>query len=182
MWQRLVGSAVEHAARCLWQANPDKYPQPEQTGDREICDREGLVDFKSLFLSSDAEDEEATNLGEMLGEIQKWRGENGFKAAELAEILNQSAKHEDEDGAELSLDPSQPSSKPKSRRYPELADIAREFLFPKLPQGARLSFAAVGKRLKAHVSRPVVFGNQTLVLHTALNPHTKVMLFHVAKL
>jgi hypothetical protein len=65
MWYRVVGSAVEHAAK--------------QTGH--------AVDFRKLFQARDEEDEEATSLAEMLGAAEKtWTSE--FQATNMADACN----------------------------------------------------------------------------------------------
>jgi hypothetical protein len=49
LWYRHVGAAVEHAARCAAWINPDADHVPDQ-----------VLDFGSLFLDQEAEDEDAT--------------------------------------------------------------------------------------------------------------------------
>jgi hypothetical protein len=67
MWWRLVGSAVEHAARL---ANPDRE-----------------VDFQKLFLAREHEDEDSTSLADALEiMLQKWSGQ--FDAADVAKFIN----------------------------------------------------------------------------------------------
>jgi hypothetical protein len=67
MWWRLVGSAIEHAAKL---ANPDK-----------------PVRFKDLFLEQEAEDEESGDLTQVLSVLAK-QFPTTFKAAEVAELVN----------------------------------------------------------------------------------------------
>ena len=55
MWWRIIGSAVEHAAQCAAAINPDIDHMPEQ-----------VLDFGTLFLDQEADDEDATSLAEML--------------------------------------------------------------------------------------------------------------------
>ena len=67
MWWRLVGSAVEHAARL---ADPDHE-----------------VDFQKLFLAREDEDEETTSLAEALS-ILSARWPMTFDAADVALFVN----------------------------------------------------------------------------------------------
>ena len=67
MWWRLVGSAVEHAAKL---ANPDRE-----------------VDFQKLFLARDDEDEDSTSLAEALA-IMAAQWPMMFSAAEVARLVN----------------------------------------------------------------------------------------------
>ena len=76
MWWRLVGSAIEHAAKQS-------------------------VDFGELFRNQDATDEDDTSLAEVLAAIEKWaakvesaKRKEGFKtflAAELAPRISESS-------------------------------------------------------------------------------------------
>jgi hypothetical protein len=84
MWYRLVGSAVEHAAKL---ANPDRE-----------------VDFQKLFLAREDEDDESTSLAEALEiMLQKWSGQ--FDAADVAKFINVQAQT-DQYGVPRSPDPS----------------------------------------------------------------------------
>jgi hypothetical protein len=69
MWWRLVGSAVEHAARL--------------TG-------HGL-DFQKLFLSQEADEEDTVDLAEALAIMERiWRASQaGFSAADVAKLVNE---------------------------------------------------------------------------------------------
>jgi hypothetical protein len=188
MWQRLVGSAVEHAVECLSEFDPSKYPLAEKDG--QTGERPKRVEFKTLFSNSDADDEDATSLGELLDEIRKWRSSvrefsasreesdtaHIFNAAALTEIINDATKHENREfarGDNSGIDISKP-------RFSALADIARDFLFPSfITQGKRISPNVLGKRLKSHVGRPVDHGGQLLVLRTGMNAKTKCLEFWV---
>jgi hypothetical protein len=76
-WYRLVGSAVEYAAKL---ANPDYE-----------------VDFQKLFLTSDDEDEDSTSLADALAIMAKqWPVTSD--AAEVARLVNDQAN---QDGAAL---------------------------------------------------------------------------------
>ena len=101
MWWRLVGSAVEHAAMLF---------EPESP-----------VDFQSLFLAQDDEDEDSTSLAEALEiMLMKWMG--AFDAADVAKAINgqpQDRSSPDQYGAPSTPDPNSAS--------------LREFLFPAAP-------------------------------------------------
>jgi hypothetical protein len=70
MWWRLIGSAVEHAA---------KLSNPEQP-----------IDFQKLFLTQEDDEEEAAALGDALKIMAKLWGKQqaGFKAADVTETVN----------------------------------------------------------------------------------------------
>jgi hypothetical protein len=144
MWWRVVGSAVEHASRCL---------APDQA-----------LDFGSLFLDQEAEDEDATSLAEMLHALDLAMADRDaalgcrkrpFKASDVAEMINRNEL----DGNAL---------------------VVRGFLFPNLASGVAAAARAVGKRLKAHIGEPVNYCGQTLTLKGAVDTHDNVLKFHVA--
>jgi hypothetical protein len=87
MWWRLVGSAVEHAA--------------------ELFEPDCPVDFQSLFLAQDDEDEDSTSLAEALEiMLSKWVG--AFDAADVAKAINgqpQDRSSPDQYGAPSTPDP-----------------------------------------------------------------------------
>jgi hypothetical protein len=59
MWYRLVGSAIEHAAKLT---KPERDAQRKR--DSKALDPE--VDFQKLFLARDDDDEDSTSLAEVL--------------------------------------------------------------------------------------------------------------------
>src|SRR6266404_1740952 len=88
LWYRLIGSAVEHAARCAAWNDPDTDHVPDQT-----------IDFANLFLDQEADDDEATSLGQTLEALEYAMGNRAaemgrsikgltFTAAEIAEVIN----------------------------------------------------------------------------------------------
>jgi hypothetical protein len=86
LWYRHVGAAVEHAARCAAWINPDADHVPDQ-----------VLDFGSLFLDQEAEDEDATSLAEMLHALDEamagrnaalGRQKQPFKAGDVAGVIN----------------------------------------------------------------------------------------------
>ena len=74
MWWRLIGSAVEHAAKLHAPKPKKNYPE---------------IDFQKLFLAQEEDDEESASLGDVLAEIaEEWPDEGEFKAAQVAELIN----------------------------------------------------------------------------------------------
>jgi hypothetical protein len=66
-WWILIGSAVEHAARCAGQD----------------------INFKDLFLKQEDEDEDTSSLADMLKAMAaKWPNARAFSAAEAARVIN----------------------------------------------------------------------------------------------
>jgi hypothetical protein len=78
MRQRLVGSAVEHAASLVMR---DSAETPSEAGD-----------FKKLFFDTEADDEETIYLAEFLDVLFEWQaelsGKKEFEASLLAEYIN----------------------------------------------------------------------------------------------
>ena len=94
------------------------------------------VDFASMFLDQEGEDEDATSLGEALAALDDFtalRGAKDFKSGDVAELLNK------EGGTNNAI-------------------IPRSHLFPREPADAPVSAKSVGKRLKAHVGEAVTGG------------------------
>jgi hypothetical protein len=118
MWWRLVGSAVEHASKLI---------SPHQN-----------LDFQSLFLTQEEEDEDTASLAEALAIMAKqWPAKPTFTAADVAEAVNA--------GSQTGL-------------------LLRDFLFPAMPPGALATPKSVGRRLKCHVGEPVQKGAKVLTL------------------
>jgi hypothetical protein len=83
LWQRIVGSAVEHAAQCALETNPDIDHLP---------DKPDLPDFGALFLSQEVDEEDADSLAELLDTFGETYGRNAsFKAADVAKMINTEA-------------------------------------------------------------------------------------------
>jgi hypothetical protein len=150
MWYRLVGAAVEHAAKCAVSLDPDIDHLPEQT-----------LDFGTLFLEQEGEDEDVTSLGEMLHALREMmasrdtvvgRRPQPFKATDVTDAINAA----DAD-----------------------AIIVKGFLFPTQPVGVAITAKAVGKRMKAYVGETVRYGSTVLVLKSAMDKHDKVIKFYV---
>jgi hypothetical protein len=84
MWWRLIGSAVEHAAKLHSEAtDPAAYNIEERS-------RPVPVDFGRLFLEQEEDEEEAASLGQALSIMQKQWGasQKGFRASHVVEFLN----------------------------------------------------------------------------------------------
>jgi hypothetical protein len=146
MWQRIVGSAVEHAAWCALQTDPriDHIP-----------DNPDLPDFGTLFLSQEAEEEEATSLADALLALDgSCCGKGYCWAKDVMDLIN-------------------------TRGATEAAVTIRAFLFPTLPHDAPVTAKAVGRRLKAHVGEPVKHGGKMLVLRSEWDTHNNVWKFSV---
>jgi hypothetical protein len=132
MWWRLVGSAVEHAAKLATERaaamamdSTDKLARP--------CE----VDFRTLFMANEDENEDDTSLADALSTLAETFPDT-FSAAEVAVLVN--------DGAS------------------EAGCALREFLYPAAPPGHHASPKSVGLRLKKHIDGPVKHGDQTLIL------------------
>jgi hypothetical protein len=66
MWWRLIGSALEHAAKLVGEE----------------------LDFKAEFLNLEEEDEETIGLGDVLTALRETWGKAPFKAADVAALIN----------------------------------------------------------------------------------------------
>jgi hypothetical protein len=147
MWWRLVGSAVEHAAKLAAdRAEPGAY---EPGGPPAPCQ----VEFRTLFLQRDEGDEDAISLAEALAVLAKWPKQDGFKAADVAELVNDLT---------TPCDPN--AQRPTDLIKPPDRVILRDFLYPSMPPGFRASPRSVGRLLGAHVDEPVKRRAQTLTL------------------
>ena len=146
MWWRLIGSALEHAA--------------------ELAGKE--LDFQTLFLSQEEDDEESSSLGEFLTvlEARNWPTATaqhrapGFDANDIAQALNGRGLYD-------------------TTATHEGNQIMREFLFPKAVPGTTFTSKAVGKRLKPHLHEPVRHGERTLCLKATWDGHKETMRYFV---
>ena len=82
LWWRVVGGAIENAARLHSEAiDPAGY-------DAEDRSRPVPVDFQRLFVRQEADDEESSSLADVLDIFnRRWSGT--FKAAAVAELINE---------------------------------------------------------------------------------------------
>ena len=123
-WYRLVGSTVERAARLAGEE----------------------LDFQSLFLSQEGEDEETASLYDAMAALQvKWPGvreiesARQFTAADVAKMINEQDQF-------------------VHKEIKDAGIVLREFLFSELTDKAAqaiVSSKSVGKRLKKHCGDPV---------------------------
>jgi hypothetical protein len=82
MWYRLIGAAVEHAARFAGLFDPNK---PDQ----------GL-DFCNLFLDQEADDEDATSLAEAIHSLNEVMAQKQpFKASDVVKAINDFSDDDD---------------------------------------------------------------------------------------
>lgn len=132
-WWRLCGSAIEHAARLA-----------------------GIeLDFQTLFLSQEEDDEETASLADALLALAAiWPEGKTFQAADIARVIN--------DRSEFSLNK-------------ERGATLREFLFPDFTTKAEQTVTAksVGKRLKRHVGEPLKHCAHTYCLREQPKPPGK---------
>jgi hypothetical protein len=129
VWWRLIGSAVEHAAR--------------------LAGRD--LDFQSLFLSQEEDDEDSASLADALAVMERRWTE--FKANDVADLINKR-------DADASLDLE------ALREMNRDSATLRDFLFGHAPAGFVATPKSVGRRLAAHVDEPVRSGERTLILRT----------------
>jgi hypothetical protein len=163
LWYRTVGAAVEHAAQCAATLDPDVDHLPEQPP----------IDFGTMFLTQEADDEEATSLAEALHALDKTiksraasvgRTPGPFTAAEVAAALNSSSEAFNFNAPDAD------------------AAVVRAFLFPNQPSSVTVTSRTVGRFLKKHVGAPAKHGGRTLVLKSYMDKHDEVTRYHVAVL
>jgi len=160
-WWRLVGSAVEHAARLVKEHNAVE----RETMDRETREKMDAnaaldVDFKNLFLSQEEDDEDTSSLGETLVVIeQRWSKpvpttiESGTTAAAVADLINMRDATTDQPVEVL-------------QQMKRDSAVLRDFLYGSQPTGFVATAHSVGQLLKAHVDEPVRYGGRILVLRS----------------
>lgn len=132
MWWRLVGSAVEHAAKL--------------TGHN--------LDFQTLFLAQEEDDEEAASLADMLEALANNQGDATFSASVVTAMINNRSKLED-------------------------ARIVRDVLFPGAMAEHVFTAKTVARMLKKHIDEPIRSGQRTLVLRRTVDPHSKVHVYRI---
>jgi hypothetical protein len=167
MWWRLIGSAVEHGARLV---------KEDSAVERETMDRETRekmdalaaedVDFKSMFLSQEDDDDDSASLADALT-VMKRQWLMNFKAGDIADLINK---------REIDQDESVESFREKIRD----GVVLRDFLFSNIghvPAGFLATPKSVGKRLQAHIDEPVRHGGSILVLRGEKNRDDVVIYF-----
>src|SRR5262249_7291304 len=145
MWYRVVGAAVEHAARLVKKDATD--PVKRETADqetREKMDRIAAqqdVDFRKLFLVQEAEgDDDSVSLTSAL-EVMKRRWVK-FRAEHVADLINRVGREGANDGILT----------PEMKRD---SIVLRDFLFGPVPANFVATPRSIGNRLKAHRDEPV---------------------------
>jgi hypothetical protein len=158
MWWRLVGAAVEHAAVMA-------------TGTR--------VDFQTLFLNQDAEDEDDSALVEALMALRTWAAARketaGMASALVSGVADIAAKRTEEEkksavaaeqrakeGKFLAADLAPEIN--NTGLYPNPIRDAYRVFHPMIEPGDRVSPKAIGRRLMTRVGEPVRGDGETLIL------------------
>jgi hypothetical protein len=154
VWWRLIGSAVEHAAKLMADHTEPGAFEPKEWA------RPVAIAFKDLFLKQDAEDEDSNDLADVL-DILYWEfPTHQFTATDVAEFINkQKVPVLDEDG--------RPECDPfgNLRFENNLAGATvRDFLYPKPAAGFVPTPKSVGKQLGNHLDDPVQRGEDVLTL------------------
>jgi hypothetical protein len=147
-WWRLVGSAVEHAAR--------QHTEHVATlaMDALVGCPPGKICFRNLFIELEQDDEESASLADTLEALaSEWPKETMFQSVDVAKLINDQSDFRTTDQIQRSA-------------------TVREFLFPLLLQNQTATAKATGKRLKRHVGDPVLHGNRTLILKEYRDPHS----------
>jgi hypothetical protein len=158
MWWRLVGSAVEHAA-------------VKATG--------AQVNFQTLFLNQDAEDEDDNALVEALITLRTWaaarKNAPDLASALVAGIADPAVKRTEEENksalaakqiakdGKFSAADLAPEINDTFNHPNPLRDAYRVF-HPMIEPGDRVSAKAIGIRLKTRVGEPVRGDSETLIL------------------
>jgi hypothetical protein len=154
MWQRLVGSAVEHAAKLH---ADDTEPGAYDAEDRH---KPVPIDFGQMFLEQEDHDEESGALGQVLAVLDKQWGmmQKGFGAGEVTKFLN-------------------------DRSNPEGTAALREFLLGYRPDNYVFEPRGVSSALKKHADNPVIYNNHTWTLRCPRNDtkHKGTTRFYVSK-
>ena len=160
MWYRLIGAAVEHAARSYKDAHPQD-------------DKAEAVDFEALFAKQKTSEAEGAGLGEMLVGLDA-----GMRAYfEQLYISARTAGLHDGEYIAKELTAGLNAILPVAG-----LDIVRGFLFQKVPMSAKLSPQTVGMALGAYVDKWRVVGTEKLVLRVRLHNNTNVYHVHREKI
>jgi hypothetical protein len=150
-WWKLVGSAVENAAKQHVAQHAEAVAAMVEDADKP--GGPGAIDFRDLFLRQEDEDEEGSALADALTALAgKW-GRGKFEAKDVATFLND-----------------QTNAINRSNEDLERVACLREFLFPQTPPNQVVSAKSLGKALKRHSGEPVKAGDGTLVLKEWRDP------------
>jgi hypothetical protein len=82
-WYHLIGSAIEHAAKCV--VDEIEHFVADEPAD---C-RPSPISFKEMFLAGEAEDEQTSGIATVLEILKSAFADRSFKAAAVADILNE---------------------------------------------------------------------------------------------
>ena len=157
-WWRLIGSAVENAAKLHATSTAERIAAmvEDPTTNPPVA-----ISFGKLFLSQEVDDEEGSALVDALSALAtKWPNKMAFSASELVKYLDDTSVYRLEEEKQGSL-------------------TVREFLFPASTGSQAVTPRAAGKRLKRHSGEPVIFGDKTLILRNFIDTHDKMARFQV---
>jgi hypothetical protein len=162
MWWRIVGSAIEHAAKLVAErSEPGAYDGDDRA-------RPQPVDFKDLFLAQDVEDEDANDLADALNVLHWEFPTHQFTAADVTAFINkQKVPTLDAQTGRQEFDP---FGGPVWEDNLGGATV-RDFLYPNAPPGFRPTPKSVGKRLGNHLDEPVQYNEAVLTLRKVQTTH-----------
>jgi hypothetical protein len=142
MWYRVVGSAVEHAAKLHAKAIDAAAYNAEDRG------KPVEIEFKTMFLDQEEDEEEAASLGHALNIMQKQWGaaQKGFAARDVVDFLNSQ---------------SEPDDNPDPPDVVAMRVALRAFF---LPVGMTAEPISIGLKLRAHIGEIVPYQDRQLVL------------------
>jgi len=133
-WWHLIGSAVEHGAACLTAAERLAPPGTDRAA--------AEIDFVQLFASVEGDDEDATDLADVLDILYSAWPQSYFQAAGVAGLINEPMEGEETNAARL-------------RAFFDSSGRRNS---------GDVSSIMVGKRLRTLVDAPVRVGERTMKL------------------
>jgi hypothetical protein len=153
MWYRLVGAAVEHAARCYKEANPENAEAIE-------------VDFEALFAAQKANESESLDLGSMVigldDAMRVYTGENSGDPNRPARTK------EMKDGEFIARETNACVNAREDYMRPKGTDVVRDFMLQDLPTGATLSAITIGRTLTKYKDKWRVVGAEKVCLRVRM--------------
>jgi hypothetical protein len=175
MWWRVVGSAVEHAAR---QAT-EQHERPEGLEPEEHWEAAGTasaqeVDFKEIFLAQEEEDEESLGVGDALSALYAMFGDESFDAADVADVINARSDS-------FRLDALAVKWRVKQEDIPKWGRALREFLYPRAKADDFLSAKSIGMVLKRQTDNAVKAGGESLILKRSEDSHANRASFRIVR-
>ncbi len=133
-WWHLVGSAVENAAACLAKAEQSAPPEVDRAATK--------IDFVQLFASVEGDDEDASDLADVLDILYSTWPQSFFQASDVARLINAPMEGEAANSGRL-----------------------RAFFDNSGRRNAGdVSSIMVGKRLGTLIDAPVLVGDRTMKL------------------